>query len=77
MLINMFKIQNNFFIGPNTVEVEDPFYSFTRYFASSQHNLCTLVLAMMSVMSLLHTVFRWWMVVLVLVLVSVSGPIRI
>ncbi len=43
----------NSFIGPNIIW--DPFYYFTRCFASSRRNLCTLVLAT-SLISLLHTV---------------------
>ena len=42
-------------IGPNMIC--DPFYSFTRCFASSRRNLCTIVLATSLIsLSLLHTV---------------------
>jgi hypothetical protein len=43
----------NSFIGPNMIW--DLFYSFSKCFASSRRNLCTIVLAT-SLISLLHTV---------------------
>ncbi len=51
--LNYENVHKKSFIGPNTFK--DPIYSFTRCFASSQHNLCTLVPAM-SLISLLHTI---------------------